>query len=130
MGANSVAEKWSINPEFSKTRQRRVKRYFDELSEDDRLQDPESLFKVNIFYRVLDIIIRDEVEKSSCFRDLGDIGYLELLLLHRKASEYLYDECEFSNPHWASVGAIAHSLSPGQRRGQWRAVGHISTTCY
>ncbi|GBP60025.1 Condensin complex subunit 1 [Eumeta japonica] len=56
MKANSVAEKLSINPEFSKTRQRKVKRYFDELCEDERLRDPESLFKVNIFYRVLDII--------------------------------------------------------------------------
>ncbi|XP_026481919.1 zinc finger MYM-type protein 1-like [Ctenocephalides felis] len=55
--ANSVAEKWSITPEFSKTRQKKVKRHFDDLCEDERLQDPESLFKVNIFYRVLDIII-------------------------------------------------------------------------
>ncbi|XP_026483030.1 zinc finger MYM-type protein 1-like [Ctenocephalides felis] len=55
--ANSIAEKWSITPEFSKTRQRKVKRHFGELCEDERLQDPESLFKVNIFYRVLDIII-------------------------------------------------------------------------
>ena len=34
-----------------------MKRHFDEICEDERLQDPESLFKVNIFYRVLDIII-------------------------------------------------------------------------
>uniref|UniRef100_A0A6M2DXZ6 Putative secreted protein n=1 Tax=Xenopsylla cheopis TaxID=163159 RepID=A0A6M2DXZ6_XENCH len=46
--ANTVAAKWSITPEFSKTRQRKIKRHFDELCEDERLQDPESLFKVNI----------------------------------------------------------------------------------
>lgn len=57
MEANSIATKWSINPEFPKTRQRKVKRHFDEICEDERLQDPESLFKVNVFYRVLDIII-------------------------------------------------------------------------
>ena len=52
--ANSIAEKWSMNPEFSKTRQ---KCHFNELCEDERLQDPESLFKMNIYYRVLGIII-------------------------------------------------------------------------
>ena len=46
-----------MNPEFPKTRHRKVKRHFDEICEGERLQDPECLFKVNIFYRVLDIII-------------------------------------------------------------------------
>lgn len=55
--ANIITVKWYINPEFPKTRQRKVKRHFDEICEDERLQDPESLFKVNVFYRVLDIII-------------------------------------------------------------------------
>ena len=41
----------------TKTRQRKGKRHFDEIYADERLQDPESLFKVNIFYRVLGIII-------------------------------------------------------------------------
>ena len=46
-------EKWSINSEFSKTHQKKVNSHF----KDERLQDPESLFKMNIFYQVLDIII-------------------------------------------------------------------------
>lgn len=68
--ANSVAEKWSITPEFSKTRQRKVKRHFDELCVDERLQDPESLFKVNIFYQVLDIIIN---QLKSRFLPMNEI---------------------------------------------------------
>ena len=55
--SNSIAKKQSINPEFPKTRQRKVKRHFDEICEDERLQELKSLFKVNIFYRVLDMII-------------------------------------------------------------------------
>lgn len=70
MEANSVAEKWSINPEFSKTRQRKIKRHFDELCEDERLQDPESSFKVNVFYRVLDIIIN---QLKSRFLPMNEI---------------------------------------------------------
>ncbi|GBP49127.1 hypothetical protein EVAR_80795_1 [Eumeta japonica] len=51
MEANSVAEKWSITPEFSKTRQRKVKRHFDELCEDERLQDPEGFLTMLFLHR-------------------------------------------------------------------------------
>lgn len=44
--ANSIAVKWSIMPEFPKTRQRKVKRHFDEICEDERFQDPENLIIV------------------------------------------------------------------------------------
>ena len=40
------------------TRARKVKRHFDELSEDSRLADAESNFRVNVFYACLDIIIQ------------------------------------------------------------------------
>ncbi|GBP34885.1 hypothetical protein EVAR_26474_1 [Eumeta japonica] len=44
MEANSLAKEWSLNPEFSKTRQRKVNRHFDKLCEDERLQDPENQY--------------------------------------------------------------------------------------
>lgn len=72
MEANSVTEKWSINSTFSKARQRKIKRHFDELCEDERLQDPDSSFKVNIFYRVLDIIIN---QLKSRFLPMNEIVY-------------------------------------------------------
>lgn len=96
MQANNIAVKWSINPEFSKTRQRKVKRHFDEICEDERLQDSESFFKVNIFYRVLDIIINQlrsrflgmnevvsnfNVLQPATLRNLNDNDLLEKALV-------------------------------------------------
>ncbi|GBP66158.1 hypothetical protein EVAR_83939_1 [Eumeta japonica] len=39
------------HPEFSKTRQRKVKRHFDELCEDERLQDPEGFLTMLFLHR-------------------------------------------------------------------------------
>lgn len=55
--ANRLAEKWSINAEFSKSLQRKVTYDFAEICENKLLQKVESLIKVNIFYPVLDINI-------------------------------------------------------------------------
>lgn len=54
--ATVVASKWSISPEFTAKRARNVKRHFDELCQDERLRDPEQLFKIDVFYGSLDII--------------------------------------------------------------------------
>ncbi|XP_044134789.1 zinc finger MYM-type protein 1-like [Bufo gargarizans] len=54
--AVELAEKWNIQPQFENKRARKVKRHFDELSIDERLQDPEQYFKTGVFYRCLDIV--------------------------------------------------------------------------
>ncbi|XP_064111319.1 zinc finger MYM-type protein 1-like [Macrobrachium nipponense] len=54
--ATDTAQKWSIRPEFEKKRLRTVKGHFGELCEDQRLEDPESLCRVTVYYRTLDII--------------------------------------------------------------------------
>ena len=95
-----VVEKWSINPEYPKGHQRKVKRYFYEIFEDDRLQDPESLFKVNVFYSVLDIIINqlrshfhEIVSDFSVLQNLNDADLLEKAFefvdLYKKDIPYL-----------------------------------------
>ncbi|KAK0139198.1 Zinc finger MYM-type protein 1 [Merluccius polli] len=54
----ALATKWGSQTQFETTRARKVKRHFDELSEDSRLTDAESNFRVNIFNACLDIIIQ------------------------------------------------------------------------
>ena len=54
--ATVVTSKWSISPEFTAKRPRNVKRHFDELCQDERLRDPEQLFKIDVFYGSLDLI--------------------------------------------------------------------------
>ncbi|KAM9330997.1 zinc finger MYM-type protein 1-like [Gastrophryne carolinensis] len=53
----SLAEEWGIAAKFENKRAKKVKRLFDELCLDERLQDPEERFKTTVFYRCLDITI-------------------------------------------------------------------------
>ena len=48
---------WRIKAEFTDKRQRRTKKFHDELSSDCRLTDPMLAFKVDVFYRLVDVAI-------------------------------------------------------------------------
>uniref|UniRef100_A0A673B287 TTF-type domain-containing protein n=1 Tax=Sphaeramia orbicularis TaxID=375764 RepID=A0A673B287_9TELE len=54
----ALAIKWGSQTQFEATRARKVKRHFDELSEDRRFTDAERNFRVNVFNACLDIIIQ------------------------------------------------------------------------
>ncbi|XP_063791681.1 zinc finger MYM-type protein 1-like [Pseudophryne corroboree] len=65
--AINMSEKWNVEAKFASKRRIRVKKQFDELCEDERLNDAESSFKVNIFCGCLDIIV---AQLSNRFRSL------------------------------------------------------------
>ena len=54
MAASALTGSWCSSLEFTQKRNRKVKRFFDELSCDDSLSDPERWFKVNVFYKAVD----------------------------------------------------------------------------
>ncbi|KAF3859013.1 hypothetical protein F7725_021412 [Dissostichus mawsoni] len=54
--AQNLAERWGAQSEFTEIRKRRMKRHFDEPSQDERLSDGESRFRINVFNASLDII--------------------------------------------------------------------------
>lgn len=51
-----LANSFNIRPVFENKRKRKVKKFYDELLEDERLSDAEQLFKVDIFFCTLDIL--------------------------------------------------------------------------
>ncbi|CAB4044584.1 Hypothetical predicted protein, partial [Paramuricea clavata] len=51
--ATALAQFWSSSVTFEKKRNRKTKRFYDELSTHQRLTDPEEAFKVNVFYKRL-----------------------------------------------------------------------------
>ena len=55
--AIAMSSTWGIPPEFTEKRLRYKKRFHDELSADCRLADPTEAFKVNVFYKMLDVAI-------------------------------------------------------------------------
>ena len=67
--AQAVAQKWGVRCEFTQVRARRVRRHYDELCEDERLSDPESLFRVNVFNASLDIIINQLLQRFVSLRE-------------------------------------------------------------
>ncbi|XP_051168609.1 zinc finger MYM-type protein 1-like [Leptopilina boulardi] len=54
--ASELCAKLNILDQFEEKRKRRKKKHFEELCEDERLTDPEKLFKVSIFYPMIDSI--------------------------------------------------------------------------
>ncbi|XP_050516311.1 uncharacterized protein LOC126891168 [Diabrotica virgifera virgifera] len=64
------ARKWNVQPMFSQSRQRKVKRHFDELAEDFRFSSGEEAFRVQVFYAVLDIVNRQIEDRFSSVRDV------------------------------------------------------------
>ncbi|XP_050505447.1 uncharacterized protein LOC126883820 [Diabrotica virgifera virgifera] len=68
--ATLIARKWNVQPMFSQSRQRKVKRHFDELAEDFRFSCGEEAFRVQVFYAVLDIVNRQIEDRFSSVRDV------------------------------------------------------------
>ena len=55
--ANAKSSAWGIRPELTEHRQRHKTRFHDNLLMDCRLADPTQAFKVNVFYKILDVAI-------------------------------------------------------------------------
>ena len=54
--ATNVCAKFGVLTKFERIRISKIKRHFDELSEDTRLTDPEDSFRVNVFYVTVDTV--------------------------------------------------------------------------
>ncbi|GFW70622.1 uncharacterized protein TNCV_1624541 [Trichonephila clavipes] len=54
--AIGLAKKWGITPEFEKKRHRKVRQFFNDFNADEKLQDKERLFEVDVFKANVDVI--------------------------------------------------------------------------
>lgn len=57
LSAIALASEWGIECQFENKRIRKVKKHFDELTQDERLTDPEKQFEVTVFNSTLDIVV-------------------------------------------------------------------------
>ena len=55
--AKSLAKEWNTPCNIKESHKRKIKKHFDEISSDERLEDPEKRFRVNLFYNVLGVAI-------------------------------------------------------------------------
>lgn len=71
--SKDLAKKWGVTTVFKNSRRKITKRFFDELSQDERISDPESYFKVNVYYCCLDILISQTKERFQSLCNLSSI---------------------------------------------------------
>lgn len=108
----ALASKWGSQTQFKTTRARKVKRHFDELSEDSRLTDAESNFRVNVFNACLDIIIQQLSQRFTSLN--GTVKMFEAIhpnTLLKAGDEDLYQAAQWPSEHYNRD--ITHSF-PGQ----------------
>uniref|UniRef100_A0A672HGU4 HAT C-terminal dimerisation domain-containing protein n=1 Tax=Salarias fasciatus TaxID=181472 RepID=A0A672HGU4_SALFA len=66
--AEGLSVKWGVNKNFEDVRQRKVKKHFEELSQDERLADPESYYRVQVFTACLDVVISQLAHRFTGLR--------------------------------------------------------------
>lgn len=62
-----LARTWGVEPNFQQKRLTRVKKHFDELSQDERIEDGEKRFQVEIYNQLLDILVSRLGERFKSF---------------------------------------------------------------
>lgn len=70
--AEVVAKSWQIDISFVQSRQRKVKRFYDELSEDFRFNEPSEKFRITVFNASLDVQISQLKTRFASMRKIKD----------------------------------------------------------
>jgi len=70
--SRDLAKEWGVTPVFKNKRRKITKRFFDELAEDERFSDPETYFKINVYYCCLDIFISQTKRRFQSLSDLSN----------------------------------------------------------
>lgn len=68
--AKALAREWGTNTEFLEKRVSRPKRYFDEADNHFHIQSNEQWFKINVFFKTLDIVISQLKNRSAGLSEL------------------------------------------------------------
>ena len=98
----ALAMKWGSHTQFTATRVKKVKRHFDELSEDSRLSDAEHYFRVNVFNACIDVVTQ---QLSQRFVSLNRTAHLFEAIhpttLQRAKDEELYEMARRVSDHYS-----------------------------
>ncbi|KAJ8870403.1 hypothetical protein PR048_029424 [Dryococelus australis] len=68
--ASNICKCWGISQSFRKSKVRKVEKHFDELCEDERLQDQESSFRITVFYPKVDTL---RIQLDNRFQVMKDV---------------------------------------------------------
>lgn len=71
--ATDLAIAWGVNAQFKDNRNKKIKKHFDELCQDERLTDSERHFKVSVFYATLDTVISQLTTRFETMREISSL---------------------------------------------------------
>lgn len=93
--AQVTASKWGIIPEFVEKRISKRKRFFDDVASDFVFQSSEDIFKVNVFYKSLDIIISQLQHRTVSLQQLAtNFEILDTEVLLNSDDKVIYQMAE------------------------------------
>lgn len=109
--ALNICNLWGIRTEFQQKRLRKVKKHFDELCQDERLEEPEANFKATVFNPVMDTLftqIHSRFAGMKAVLDVYQIIQPEFLvnasenIIHEKALHFANTFSEDISPDFPS----------------------------
>lgn len=93
--ADITARKWGIIPEFCQKRIRKRKRFFDEVANDFVFETAEDIFRVEVFYKTLDIIISQLQSRTISLHQIAtNFNILDTEVLLNSTDTVIYQMAE------------------------------------
>ncbi|GFU21610.1 uncharacterized protein TNCV_3828011 [Trichonephila clavipes] len=88
-----LAKKWGITPDFEKKRHRKVRQFFDDFNGDEKLQDRERLFEVDVFKANVDVITTQLKNRFESMNDIyNSFSFLSPKNIVTTTNDLLYNE--------------------------------------
>ena len=88
--AETLAEN-EMGKTFEETRKRKVKRHFDEIVNDKRLEDAESRFRVEVFNGTLNIVLAKLTDRFASLRGtVADLNAIQPCTLCNSTDQVLF----------------------------------------
>ncbi|KAJ8893275.1 hypothetical protein PR048_005866, partial [Dryococelus australis] len=91
--ASDICKRWGMFQSYRKSRIRKVKKHSDELCEDKRLQNPESSFRITLFYPMADTLCIKLENRFQGMKDiLGAYQVIQPGFLVKVSEKYVHDK--------------------------------------
>jgi len=128
--AESTATQWGAETTFKNTRIRTKKRFFEELSNDCRLETFRDRFRVNIFFIIIIIISLikqiDKMQSYGCWHVLNAVANALRISAEHNWSFFMFVSGAANDSIWFWFARPTYKTDKEVQ--QWRFVWFVSTT--
>jgi len=99
--AGELAKKWQIDQNFRTKRQKIVKKHYDEIARDHRFENAEEIFKIKVFFYVIDQVTGQIEQRFTGMKVVHDyFDFLDPKIIISVDKEVLIQKCtQFSKKY-------------------------------